>query len=137
MIIEDCKLKHRNLSMTWIDHRKTFDSVPKSWILKDLDLFKISPVLIHFLGINTSIWKTTLNLTHKNGNLKSKPIKLFKVIPYHRYFFCLSLIPLPKELNRTGRGYNIPKRSINHLFYMDDLKLLQKIIIILKVYYKE
>ena len=33
--------------------------------------------------------------------------------------FCLSLTSLSKELN-------IQKRSINHLFYMDDLKLLAK-----------
>ena len=32
---------------------------------------------------------------------------------------------LSKQLNQTG-GYNIQKRSINHLFYMDDLKLLTK-----------
>ena len=40
--------------------------------------------------------------------------------------FCLSLIPLAKELNQTGYRYNIQKRSINHLIYMDHLKLLAK-----------
>ena len=45
MIIEDCKSKHRNLRMAWIDYHKAFDSKPHSWILKVLDLFKISPVL--------------------------------------------------------------------------------------------
>ena len=38
MITDDCKLKHRNSSMAWIDYRKAFDSVPHSWILKVLDL---------------------------------------------------------------------------------------------------
>ena len=28
MIIEDCKKKKKNLSMTWIDYRKAYDSVP-------------------------------------------------------------------------------------------------------------
>ena len=51
MIIEDCKSKHRNLSMAWIDYHKVFDSVPHSWILKVLDLIKISNVLINFLRI--------------------------------------------------------------------------------------
>ena len=50
----------------------------------------------------------------------------FKVITYHRYFFCLPLIPLSKELNPIGCGYNIQKRSINHLLYTDDLKLFAK-----------
>ena len=130
MIIEDCKSKHRNLGMAWIDYRKAFDSVPHSYILKILDLFKISPVLINFLRINMSIWGTTLNLTHQNGKLKSKPIKInsgiFQRDSLSPLLFCLSLIPLSKELNRTRYGYNIQKRSINHLFYMDDLMLFAK-----------
>ena len=62
--------------------------------------------------------------------LKSKPIKInsgiFQGDFLPRLLFCPSLIPLSKELNRPGYGYNIQKRSINHLFYMDDLKLFTK-----------
>ena len=130
MIIEDCKSKHRNLSMTWIDYRKVFDSVPRSWILKVLDLFKISPVSINFLKVNMSVWETALNLIHQYGNLKSKPIKInsgiFQGDSLSPLLFCLSVIPLSKELNPTGCGYNIQKKNINHLFYMDDLKLFAK-----------
>ena len=116
--------------MVWIYYRKAFNSVPRSWILKVLDLFKISPVLVNFRRINMSIWKTSLNLTHQYGNLKSKPIKITSSI-YQDHslsllLFCLSLIPLLKELNRTGYGCNIKKGSINHLFHMDVLKLFAK-----------
>ena len=52
-----------------------------------------------------STWETTLNLTHQNGNLKSKPIK---------------------RNSSIIQGYNIQKRSINHLFYIDDLRLFAK-----------
>ena len=31
--------------------------------------------------------------------------------------------PSHNKLNRTGHDYNIQERSINHLLYMDDLKL--------------
>ena len=41
-------------------------------------------------------------------------------------FFCLSLIPLFIELNRTGYEYEIGNESISHLFYMDDTKLFAK-----------
>ena len=37
--------------------------------------------------------------------------------------FCLALTPLTNELNRTSYGYKIGEKSINNLFYMDDLKL--------------
>ena len=77
-----------------------------------------------------SVGETALNLTHQNGNLRSKPIKvnsgIFQGDFLSPLLFCLSLIPLPKELNRTGYGYNIQKRSKNHLFYMGDLKLFAK-----------
>ena len=59
MIMEDCKSKHRNLSMAWIDYHKAFDGVPHSWVLKVLDLFKTPPVFMNFLRINMSMWETT------------------------------------------------------------------------------
>ena len=118
------------MSIAWIDYSKAFDSVPHSWILKVLDLFKISPVLMNFLRINMSVLEATLNLTHQNCKLKSKPIKINSEIFQGNFLslllFCLSLIPLSKEVNRRGYGYNIQKRSINHLFYMGDLKLFAK-----------
>ena len=40
--------------------------------------------------------------------------------------FCVTLIPLSKLLNNTGYGYKIYDDIINHLFYMDDLKLFAK-----------
>ena len=45
MITKDCKSKHRNLSMTWIDYCKAFDSVPHNSILKALNLFQFSAYL--------------------------------------------------------------------------------------------
>ena len=42
------------------------------------------------------------------------------------FTFCVALIPLITELNRTGYGCRISEKSINHLFYMDDLKLFAK-----------
>ena len=77
-----------------------------------------------------SMWRATLNLTHPNGNLKSRSIKIntciFQGGSLSPLLFCLSLMPLSRELNQTGYGYNIQKRSINHQFYMDDLKLFAK-----------
>ena len=71
-----------------------------------------------------------LNPSLQNGNLKSKPIKvnsgILQGVSLSPLLFCLSLIPLSKELNRTGCGYNIRKRSINHLFCIDDLKVFAK-----------
>jgi hypothetical protein len=39
--------------------------------------------------------------------------------------FCIALIPLTHELNRSKCGYQVhgTERKMNHLLYMDDLKL--------------
>ena len=84
--------------MAWTDYRKAFDSVLHSWVLKVLDFFKVSLVLINFLRINMSMWETT----HQNGNFKSNPTKInsgiFQGDSLLLLLFCLSLTPLSKEL---------------------------------------
>ena len=49
MIPEDCHKKKKNLSMTWIDYRKAFDSVPHSWIQVDAAIQTV-PGSHQFLG---------------------------------------------------------------------------------------
>ena len=67
MIIEDCKEKKKNLSMTWIDYRKAYDSVPYSWILKTLQIYRFNEKLIKFMRTSMSNWKTTMKLSYNDG----------------------------------------------------------------------
>ena len=30
--LKDCRKRHTNLSMAWVDHRKAYDIVPDSWV---------------------------------------------------------------------------------------------------------
>ena len=48
MLLENSRFNHRNLSTAWIDYRKAFDSVSHTWILKVLQLYKISPTITNF-----------------------------------------------------------------------------------------
>lgn len=41
-------------------------------------------------------------------------------------FVCLPMISLSKLLNETNCGYKVHGKTMNHLHYMDDLKLLAK-----------
>ena len=50
LLTEDCKARHRSLSMAWVDYQKAYDSVPHSWVLQCFQLLKISPVLFRFLS---------------------------------------------------------------------------------------
>ena len=51
IIIENRRSKQKNLSMNWIDYKKTFDKQPHKWILKVWNPLKIFP---HSKNI---IWK--------------------------------------------------------------------------------
>ena len=127
MILENAHMKSKNLSTAWIDYKKAFDSVPHSWILKTLEIYKVSPVLINFLKSSMNLWETNLTLSHSKGTLTSKGLKIksgiFQGDSLSPLLFCLALIPLSKILNDTGYGYKINNQKISHLFYMDDLKL--------------
>ena len=127
MVLENAKSKHKNLSTAWIDYKKAFDSVPHSWILQCLELFKVSPTLINFLKKSMKLWKTDLFLSHSNGILSSAGMRIkcgiFQGDFLSPLLFLMALMPLSKLLNDTGYGYKINNQKLNHLFYMDDLKL--------------
>ena len=42
IVLKDCKRRHINIAMTWIDYEKAYDMVPHSWISECLDMFGIA-----------------------------------------------------------------------------------------------
>ena len=130
MILENCKLSNRNLSTAWIDYKKAFDSVPHDWIIKVLEIYKVSPVIINFIKTCMQTWQTTLILNHSQGKIEIPNINIecgiFQGDSLSPLLFCLALFPLSKQLNESLRGYKIFNQLISHLFYMDDLKLFAK-----------
>ena len=74
-ILENCMKRKKNLSTAWIDYKKAFDSVPLSWILKYLQMYKIHPVLMSFIEESMSQWKTNMTPVHKEGVLETGPIR--------------------------------------------------------------
>ena len=129
-IIEDAKKRKKNLSTAWIDYKKAFDSVPHDWILKCLEMYKLSPIIVQFLAASMDQWKTTLILNHSEGTLYSRQISInsgiFQGDSLSPLLFCMALAPLSSLLNNTSYGYTISTSTINHLFYMDDLKTFGK-----------
>ena len=48
-VLRDCKKRHTNLAMAWIDYKKAYDMVPHSWISECLEMFGIANKLQDFL----------------------------------------------------------------------------------------
>ena len=130
MILEDCRTRKKNLSTAWIDYKKAFDSVPHSWIMKCMEIYKICPVVTPFITAEMRTWKSTLALNHSGGSLTSRPINIktgiFQGDALLPLLFCMALAPLSPLLQESGCGYEIQGQKINHLFFMDDLKTYSK-----------
>ena len=48
-VLKDCKEKHINLSMAWIDYKRAYEFVPHSWINECMELFGITDNVKNFL----------------------------------------------------------------------------------------
>ena len=46
----DCRKRHTNMAMTWIDYKKAYDMVPHSWIVECLEMFGIANIVKEFLN---------------------------------------------------------------------------------------
>ena len=60
-ILKDCKKRHINQSMAWIEYRKAYDLVPHSWVNESMENFRIAVNLRMFL--RKSMQQSRLSLT--------------------------------------------------------------------------
>ena len=104
---------NNNLRQKWIHYKKAFDSVPYEWILRSLELFKVSPRIVDFAKYNMTNWKTQIILTYEKDNLMSDKMNIKKRKSSH----CISLI-LSLELNSSRYEYKIGTERITDLFYI-------------------
>ena len=91
-------------------------------------MYKIHTVLITFIEECMSQWKTNMTPVHKEGVLETGTIRIkrgiFQCDSLSPLLFTMSLNPLSQELQKTGYGYQLDEQTkINHLFYVDGLKL--------------
>ena len=102
--------------------------VPQSWIINCLKMYKISHETMNFIEKTMKNWR--VELTAEQRPLSE--IKIQRVIfqcdalsPLH---FIIAMIPLNHILRNCNAGYklNRSQEKINHLMYMDDIKLFAK-----------
>jgi len=130
-ILEEVRASKKNLTTAWVDYKKAFDSVPHDWILKSLEIYRTSPVIIKFIAKNMQQWSTTLTLNHTEGQMTSRTLNIksgiFQGDSLSPLLFCVALAPLSSMLNETGYGFKAKcGNKISHLLYMDDLKTYAK-----------
>ena len=131
LVINKTLLEHaikyrRNMSITYIDYAKAYDSVPHPWIIEALETYKISSVIIKFIKHAMSMWNIKLILNHDNGTLEVPNIKIkrgiFQGDTLSPLLFIIAINPLSYLLNKSKCGYKINDVVFSHVLYMDDIK---------------
>ena len=127
-VLREAKRKKRHLAMAWIDYRKAYDMLPHSWILETLEMMKISKNIGDFLRRTMTDWKTVLTAGGKVLGEVDIKRGIFQGDTLSPLLFVIAMIPLTILLRRESIGYRFGEsgRKINHLLFMDDLKLFGK-----------
>ena len=60
MVLADCKRKHKNLAMAWVDYKKAYDMVSHSWIIERLKMARVVENIMTFLQKSIVNGKTEL-----------------------------------------------------------------------------
>jgi hypothetical protein len=128
-IMDEAKTKKKNLSMCWIDFRKAYDMVPHKWIIETLKIYGVADNIITFITSSMQTWN--VHLYHDKSHICNIPIRrgIFQGDSLSPLLFIITLFPLSHILRNSLSGYrksNDPPKSINHLLYMDDIKLFAR-----------
>ena len=127
-VLKDSKRRHTNLAMAWIDYKKAYDYIPHSWISECLELVGIAENVISFLQRSMRQWK--LLLTANGEELCEVDVKrgIFQGDSLSPLLFIVGMIPMSLLLRKAKEGYEWGNKEykLNHLLFMDDLKLFGK-----------
>jgi hypothetical protein len=114
-VLQQAKQGQRDISVGWVDYKKAFDSVPHSWLLQVLELYKIDPKVIELLITCMSSWRTTLHVRTESSSYKTNelPIRrgIFQGDSLSPLWFCLALNPLSRMLCYAPRDMDISSRG--------------------------
>ena len=128
MVMKNSRRRKTNLSMAWIDYKKAFDMIPHTWLIECLKIYGAEENTISFLKNTMRNWNTIL--TSYGIRLAEVNIRrgIFQGDSLSPLLFVVAMIPMTKVLQKMDAGYQLKKRGnkINHLMFMDDIKLYGK-----------
>ena len=127
-VLKEVKRKRRCLSMAWLDYKKAYDMVPHSWLLEVMGMMGVAENVEGLMRESMGKWQTVLAADGKElGEVKIRR-GIFQGDSLSPLLFVMVMTPLSILLKEEERGYEFgeQKRLINHLLFMDDLKLYAK-----------
>ena len=123
-ILDESKTRRKNLAMVWIDYKKAYDMVPHSWIINSLKMYKISNEVI---DKTMKSWRVEVKAVGRRAEAKIQR-GTFQGDALSPLLFRIAMIPLNRILRKCTAGYKFSRsqEKVNHLMYMDDIKLFAK-----------
>ena len=70
MILDEVIKHKRSVAMAWLDYQKTFDSVPHEWLLIDVRLANVLPLVILAIEVLVQKWSTNLHPTSHEEDMQ-------------------------------------------------------------------
>ena len=127
-ITKDARMKCRNLNMAWVDYKKAYDMVPHSWILEVISMFGLADNICNLLSHSMNHWKTVLTAGDQSLGTVDINRGIFQGDSLSPLLFIMIMTPLSMILKDEQKGYKLGNSGnlVNHLLFMDDLKLYGK-----------
>ena len=102
--------------------------IPQSWIINCFKMYKISHEVINFIEKDIKTWR--VESTVGGSSLSEAKIQkgIFQGDALSPLLFIIAMISLKYILRKCTAGYKLSRsqEKINHLMYLDDIKLFTK-----------
>ena len=127
-ILNESKTERKNLAMACIDFKKAYDMVPQNWIINCLKMLKISSEVINFIEKTMKTWRVELTAGGKGLTETKTHSANFQGDALSPLQFIIDMMPRNHVLGKCTAGYKLRRsqEKINHLMYLDDIKVFAK-----------
>ena len=127
-ILNESKNRRKNLTMAWIDNKKAYDRVPQSWIINSENVQNITRNHELHKKKHMKNWRVELTAGGKSLGETKTQRGIFQGDALSSLQFIIAMMPLKHILRKCTAVYKLSRsqEKINHLMYIDDIKLFAK-----------
>ena len=106
----------------------SYGIVPQSWIINWLKMYKISHEVINFIEKNMKSWGVELIAGERSLAETKIQRGIFQGDALSPLIFIIAMMPLNHIIRKCTAGYKLSRsqKKINHVMYIDDIKLFAK-----------